>query len=106
MFPMGKNQIMLRLENLQDKYVDGSIQSFDFDVRSFAENFFSEVNGGLEKLSYINVMETSLTGNQPINEVRENKIHWATVDDETDSVNNFIDNETVSNDSEGFVVTL
>jgi hypothetical protein len=45
---------------------------------------FVDVNGDDSTLSYINIHETALTGNQDYSEMWSKKIHWKTVDDENE----------------------
>jgi len=80
MVPLEKNKIRVRLENLADSY-DQPNQAFHIDIRQFADDLYSSVNGA--KPAYVNIEEMTLTGNQSRAEMLSKKIEWKTLDDET-----------------------
>lgn len=81
-FPLKRNNILLRLENVADNFdsnVAGSL--LYFKIKDYAANLYSSQNGNRSTLSYINVVETSLTANQPYSEMLAHKVKWYGADD-------------------------
>ena len=63
-YPLGKNKIMVRLENTADKFDDPSAKVTFIDLLKFAQNFYLEANPGMEKVPDINIRELTLSGNE------------------------------------------
>jgi hypothetical protein len=86
LFPIKKNVISLRVENIGDLFDESTLAPLKLDVQGLAEQLFIDVNGDKSALAYINIEETSLTGNQAYSEMWAKKIQWRTVDDSTGDV--------------------
>lgn len=61
---MKANSILMRIENIGDPF-DSFTQSpsLQVDIQALAAQLFEEVNGDTSALVYIDIKETSLTGN-------------------------------------------
>jgi len=82
LFPMGRNAIMMRIENIGDVFnTRGALSYQTVDVMYLASGLFDLVNGYVIGYHQIEIEETSLTGNQPYDMMLQNKIKWMTVDD-------------------------
>ena len=69
-FPLARNTILVRFENLADLF-DGADQSVKYvDVESFAKDFYRDANKN-DRISMgtIKIEEFSLSNNQPITEI-------------------------------------
>jgi hypothetical protein len=77
----------MRLENVFDNFdVHEPKQpnhTIYVQVKKFAEELYKYVNGDDAQLNNINVVETTLTGNQGYATMKKNKIKWQGVDDAT-----------------------
>lgn len=86
-FPIGKYQIHLRFENIFDTFdVHPPIapnHTMYVSVKQYAEILYKRVNGLDSKLNSINIIETTLTGNQEYATMKRNKINWIGEDDAT-----------------------
>jgi len=81
-FPLKRNNILLRLENVADNFdVNVNDTVLYFKIKDYAANLYNTQNGNRSTLSYINVYETSLTANQPYTDMLANKIKWYGADD-------------------------
>jgi len=85
MFPVKRNTLFIRFENIADNldywnYTQNDTTVY-IKVREFAQSLFEHVNHGVN-LQYINIVETSLTGNQAYSDMKANKVHWYGVDDD------------------------
>lgn len=82
LFTLGKNSIMMRVENIGDIFNSkGKVTFQKVDIDHLAAGLFKVVNGYAIASSQIQIEETSLTGNQLYDEMVKNKIQWSTVDD-------------------------
>ena len=54
--------------------------TFYLKVQNFAQDLWFQINED-HPLNNINIVETSLSGNQPITTMRNNKVKWIGVDD-------------------------
>lgn len=105
MFPVARNVILVRFENLADKF-DGPINkstpndtTYSIDVKAFATVLWTKINPGAF-LNDLNIMETTLTGNQNYKTMMANKVQWRGLDDA--NVTAPVDPQ----DQPGFVVAL
>ena len=95
MFPLDLNAIMLRIENIGDLFNSkGQVQYQTINMLQLASGLFESVNGYQINDNLITIEETSLTGNQPYDQMVLNKISWRTTEDKVQS-----DNLTGSNGS-------
>ena len=86
MFPVDKNAILLRVENIGDHFDDDFkiVSPYSFNIHDLALLLYEDANADVSHLTSINVEEQSLTGNQHYNNMKIAKIHWQTVDDVKD----------------------
>lgn len=87
LFPMSRNNILVRVENIGDNFDTpaSSNRTFYVKLKDYAAALYQHVNSGKNAvlLNHINVNEMSLTGNQPYSDMLANKIHWRGADDAT-----------------------
>lgn len=87
LFPLDRNIIHMRLENIFDNFDVHSPKqpnhTIYIQVRKFAEDLYKYVNGEQAQLNNINILETTLTGNQPYSTWKKNRINWVGKDDAT-----------------------
>lgn len=82
MLPLSKNNILLRFENLADKFDgDGPEDKVIVDINLVADALLKAANHGTLPSMTFTFQEQSLTSNQPLSEMMSNKIKWKTVDD-------------------------
>lgn len=84
-FPVKRNAIIARLENIGDNLdLNGQPETSGFVVNMIdvAQKAYQDANGDLSDLSYVDIQELSLSGNQPYSEMWSKKIKWQTVDDQ------------------------
>jgi len=63
-FPLAKNKILLRIENIADKF-DYNISKVNVvDIKSFAQQFYKEANPSSNNKPKITIKEVSITDNQ------------------------------------------
>jgi len=77
-FPLQRNQILLRVANINDHF---DLQSLNttiyFNVKDYATALWNSVNGNNNfTLNYVNIVETSLSANQPYTDMLANKVQW------------------------------
>ncbi|CDW74355.1 glycosyl hydrolases family 38 protein [Stylonychia lemnae] len=83
-FPLQRNQILLRVENIGDKFdTDYRSLSIDdtsitFDILDFAVRLFNASNKNPIKLNYLDVKELALSGNQLLKDMVKTKTDWNT----------------------------
>jgi len=67
MFPIKKNVILLRLENIEDNFdYEGTTKTaplYTVSLANLANSLYEAVNGNNSTLSHINIEELSLSGN-------------------------------------------
>lgn len=68
MFPIRKNMIFVRFENIADLFDYDNITTLNdtcvfIAVKDFALDLYKKVNGDQAGVNAINIIETSLTGN-------------------------------------------
>jgi len=78
MVPMAKNQLMIRVQNLNDEY-DGVTEGISFDIEAIARSLWYSVNPEGE-LTDLKVQETSVTGSIEVGAMEERRLKWQTVD--------------------------
>lgn len=87
LFTLGRNSIMIRLENIGDIFdSQGEVIYQTIDMDFLTTGLFNlvnrnEVNGFSINSDQVEIVETSLTGNQPYDLMVQNKVQWKTVDD-------------------------
>ena len=75
LLPEGRNQILVRLENMSDLF-DGAPETTPyFDLGSYAANLYTKANGGATAGS-IEITERTLSNNQDMAEWQKEKFHW------------------------------
>ena len=65
--PYSGTTFLVRFENigdLFDKYTGKASSTYYVDVKKFAEMFYTHMNGADATLTHINIVETTLSGNQ------------------------------------------
>jgi len=81
-FPLDRNKILVRLENLADRY-DVGAASKNVSLRAVLHAFWTSANQAhSQEYSDLLVEEMSLTANMKMTEMLERKVHWRTADDE------------------------
>lgn len=87
LFPLAKNAIHMRIENIFDTFdvhpPKAPTHTIYVQVKKLAEDLYKAVNGDDAKLNSINIIETTLTGNQEYSTMKKNKIQWVGEDDAT-----------------------
>lgn len=82
---MERNVIHMRIENIFDIFdvhpPKAPNHTLYVQIPKFAEELYKYVNGNDAKLHTINIIETSLTGNQQYSEMKKQKIKWIGEDD-------------------------
>jgi hypothetical protein len=83
MFPLEKNKIVVRFENIADKF-DSDAAQFQYNVRDFAEAVYKVANPNADRLHNVHIQETSITHNMDIKTVEERrrKYQWKGEDDD------------------------
>lgn len=74
-FPRSRNEILIRFENIGDKF-DRDEQQLIVDVYNFTKALFDLANAGKAELNSINILEVSLTGNQKYTDMVKSKTNW------------------------------
>lgn len=87
LFPIAKNAIHMRIENIFDTFdvhpPKAATHTIYVQVKKLAEDLYKAVNGDDAKFNNINIIETTLTGNQEYSAMKKNKIQWIGADDAT-----------------------
>jgi hypothetical protein len=79
MFTQGPNQIVVRIEHLSDP-TDGATNIAQIKHIDLFNGIFELAQGNDSAKAHMSFEEQSLTANQPIDLLRETKIHWRTAD--------------------------
>lgn len=95
--PMGKNTIMLRIQNLADPY-DSTAMASKVRVNDLVNHMRTYMN---KQSVEFKLTETSVTGNMPVEEMQARRAVWHTVDDNMPG----FERSKISYDS-GDVITL
>ena len=82
--PMAKNKALIRLENLADLF-DSDSKTVTYDLKGYLTEAWANANNGTAGLTDIEIVETSITGNQKLSEMNERRLKWKTVDDDKDT---------------------
>ena len=78
-FPEGKNQVLIRIENIMDLF-DGPAQSDStFDVEAYAISLYKSANDGQAPAS-VEIVERTLSNNQDMKTMLDNKFKWKSVE--------------------------
>lgn len=94
---------MARFENIGDnfdKFNGKSTDTYYVDVKMFAEMLYQHMNGVDAPLNIINIVETSLSGNQAYSKMQNSKTNWRGDDDDK------IKPPTLPSDKPNFVIAL
>jgi len=92
-FPLGRNEILIRVENMQDLF-DGEGDVIDFSISEYCMALMRQANQGIDvDVSKLTIEERSLSNNQPYDEVVAKKFAWPT----TESVSPVVYPEDSSN---------
>ena len=86
-FPLQKNQILVRFENLADRFDKHSTSNWFVNIENFAGQLYTEVNDRLPKS--VTVDEMSLSGNQLKSTLDNNKFIWRGMGDDDATMNKF-----------------
>ena len=80
LLPFAKNQILVRFENLADRFDSHSNETSYINLKEFADNIFADVNAGTKPQSVI-IEEVSLQGNQPLEDLVKHTPKWESTED-------------------------
>lgn len=81
-FPMAKNKILVRIENLADKF-DHNISMVNLvDIKSFAQSFYKEANPYSTNKPKITVKEVSITDNQLQSDLDKKRADFSWIGDD------------------------
>lgn len=82
LFTMGRNSILMRIENIGDIFnTEGVVSTTGIKIRELVEGLYNLVNGVGAEFT-VEVTEMNLTANQSFKTMKANKIQWTTVDDQ------------------------
>ena len=80
LFPQGKNDILIRLENLADLFDKTPESTPQFDLGTYATNLFAaNSDAGMEAVG-VTITERGLSNNQDYDDMVKSKHVWKTVD--------------------------
>jgi hypothetical protein len=83
LFTMGKDSLMMRVENIMDIFdTNGEVQYVKIKLNELVSGLYTLVNG-LDTNEPIEIRELSMSGNMNIEDMRNRRAHWKTVDDVT-----------------------
>lgn len=77
--PLGKNQIIMRLENLADSFDGDSGRPNYVNIQKYARELYLEINN--KAPASIDIVETSLSSNAPLEQVNLEKWQWQAIED-------------------------
>jgi hypothetical protein len=80
LLPIDKNVVSLRLENIADFYDSPDLKPQQVNLSNLAQALWTRANP-THQFEQILITEMSLTGNQPLKQMLENKIKWKTHED-------------------------
>jgi len=64
-YPMAKNQIIMRLENMADTFDGWEARTHYINLQKYARDLYMDINKG-KSPSFLIITETSLSANQPL----------------------------------------
>jgi len=67
-FPLGKHQVLLRLENLLDKLDPSNSGTATIDLQTLAQELYTSSNPGVKKAPAASIEEMRISGAQPLQE--------------------------------------
>lgn len=83
LFTMGKDSLFMRVENIMDIFdTNGEVQYIKIKLNQLAHGLYTLVNG-LDTNEDVLIHELSMSGNMNIEDMRNRRAHWKTVDDVT-----------------------
>ena len=74
--PKGRNKILLRLENIADKFDNAATEKIDLGL--LAQSLWQRANPCGPEYASVSVEEMSLTGNMPVKERLQKHMTWQT----------------------------
>lgn len=82
--PMAKGKFMVRFQNIADLF-DKDTEPKKVNKSSVFEALWKagNINNKDAKMGSYSVVETSVTGNQPLKDMNARRLSWKTVDDDT-----------------------
>ena len=75
--PLAKNKVMLRLQNLDDKF-DTNSGSVNISLTQYAQQMWKEANPEATTVPSADIIETSVTGNIKVEDMEKRRINWMT----------------------------
>ena len=79
LLPEARNQILIRLENMSDLFDATPEQTQYFQLEAYAKELYSRANKGTQPSS-VTISERTLSNNQAMAEMLEEKYHWKSAD--------------------------
>lgn len=87
-FPMAKNKILLRIENIADRF-DYNISKVNVvDIKSFAQQFYKEANPSSTNKPKILIKEVSITDNQLQSDLDKKRAAFSWIGEDDDKKKN------------------
>jgi hypothetical protein len=77
---MSTNKIMIRLQNLADLF-DKDSTTAQVNTATMIEGMWKSTHGEESQVGPYTMVETSVTGNMPVEEMQQRRLKWKTVDD-------------------------
>lgn len=83
-FPLGRNKILLRFENIADRFDTKSQETKYIDVQAFAKNFLLDsLKGKASDAMQANIEEVTLSTSMLQSELKATHFKWKGADDAT-----------------------
>lgn len=80
-FPLARNKIMIRLENIGDIYDNAAETTVQLKDIALTLCYYANSMNTFYMWPEVTITEMSLTGNMPLEELKKRKIQWLTRDD-------------------------
>jgi len=80
-FPLARNKIMIRLENIGDIYDNAAEATVQLKDIALTLCYYANSMNTFYMWPEVTITEMSLTGNMPLEELKKRKIQWLTRDD-------------------------
>ena len=77
--PMARNKILMRIENLEDKFFEGALPR-NVNLTMIVEGMWKSSHSPDAPLGSYTLTETSITGNMPLSEMENRRLKWQTDD--------------------------
>lgn len=78
-YPMARNEVIIRLENLSDLFDGTPSETPMFDIGSYASSLYASANGGAAPADMV-IEERNLSNNMNYSEMLERKFQWLSED--------------------------